>query len=212
MVGKKVLTIKNLNAIWKVFTQHSSSSTVLLDDSPGKAQLQPWNHIVLNEYTQQTRAQDLKVWNHHRLLDPPPSSEKKHKKKEAKRAAKIDVHVDSVTNPIYHLTPENVLGSHSTALDSEVASHQPESAPGSLLYDETILGVIGILEALKTHSNVAHWLRSGGLGLNNPNNPSTLETNPSYWFHDTVAVQGWVEKGRLTLEALGIDLEAGVRG
>ncbi|KAF5313855.1 hypothetical protein D9619_013054 [Psilocybe cf. subviscida] len=40
---------------------HSALSTVLVDDSPLKAMLQPWNHLVIHEYLQQTRNLDLKV-------------------------------------------------------------------------------------------------------------------------------------------------------
>jgi hypothetical protein len=49
--------------VWKEFSQHSSKTTVLLDDSVDKAQRQPDNHICLVEYTPKVRAQDL---NRHR--------------------------------------------------------------------------------------------------------------------------------------------------
>jgi hypothetical protein len=56
-------TIKDLTFVWKEFPQHSSKTTVLLDDSVDKAQRQPDNHICLVEYTSKVRAQDL---NRHR--------------------------------------------------------------------------------------------------------------------------------------------------
>ncbi|KAG5220424.1 phosphatase protein [Salix suchowensis] len=41
--------------------QHSASSTLLLDDSPLKAWLQPWNHLCVKEYTSEMRLADLQV-------------------------------------------------------------------------------------------------------------------------------------------------------
>ncbi|PBL03445.1 hypothetical protein ARMGADRAFT_866887, partial [Armillaria gallica] len=38
---------------------HSALTTLLLDDSPLKAQLQPWNHFCVPEYTAQIRGRDL---------------------------------------------------------------------------------------------------------------------------------------------------------
>jgi NLI interacting factor-like phosphatase len=69
-------TIKDLTSVWKEFPQHSSKTTVLLDDSVDKAQRQPDNHICLVEYTSKVRAQDL---NRHRdiVLSVPSSANPK---------------------------------------------------------------------------------------------------------------------------------------
>ncbi|KAK0223384.1 hypothetical protein IW262DRAFT_822612 [Armillaria fumosa] len=50
---------------------HSALTTLLLDDSPLKAQLQPWNHFCVPEYTAQIRGRDLST--RHRERDNPPS-------------------------------------------------------------------------------------------------------------------------------------------
>ncbi|KAK0469616.1 uncharacterized protein EV420DRAFT_1616176 [Desarmillaria tabescens] len=50
---------------------HSALTTLLLDDSPLKAQLQPWNHFCVPEYTAQIRGRDLSTRQHER--DKPPS-------------------------------------------------------------------------------------------------------------------------------------------
>ena len=41
--------------------RHSALSSLLVDDSPLKAALQPWNHLCILEYVQETRRQDLEV-------------------------------------------------------------------------------------------------------------------------------------------------------
>ena len=41
--------------------RHSALSSLLVDDSPLKAALQPWNHLCIREYVQEMRRQDLEV-------------------------------------------------------------------------------------------------------------------------------------------------------
>lgn len=41
--------------------RHSALSSLLVDDSPLKAVLQPWNHLCIREYVQEMRRQDLEV-------------------------------------------------------------------------------------------------------------------------------------------------------
>ena len=43
--------------------QHSALTTVLVDDSPLKAALQPWNHLCIKEYLAEVRSSDLSVAN-----------------------------------------------------------------------------------------------------------------------------------------------------
>ena len=214
---QKVLTIKDLNVIWKAFPQHSSSSTVLLDDSPRKAQLQPWNHIVLQEYVTKMRSNDLAVWERLRVVVPG----KKHKKKEAKRLAKEEaagMPPATVPSSLKDRLVEtiSVIGSPDTsARPTEiVASDTDDPLTTVLVYDETLLAIIGILEALKTQTNVSYWLREGGLGLASPEYPAetVAGSGPVFWFHDADVVQGWVDRGRQTLEELDIELEPGISG
>jgi len=49
--SRKVQTVKDLNLIWKKMPSFSMQNTILLDDSVLKAHLQPYNHLVLTEYT-----------------------------------------------------------------------------------------------------------------------------------------------------------------
>ncbi|GJJ14309.1 hypothetical protein Clacol_008573 [Clathrus columnatus] len=86
--SRKIQTIKNLEKVWTEFAtisrssisgdsttsesnlpannnnplfSHSSLSTLLLDDSPLKARLQPWNHLCIKEYDEAIRKKDTSV-------------------------------------------------------------------------------------------------------------------------------------------------------
>ncbi|KAG8961290.1 hypothetical protein FRC00_012723 [Tulasnella sp. 408] len=49
---QKVQTVKNLDVVWNQLP-YSVGNTLLIDDSPLKAHMQPYNHIVLKEYDHQ---------------------------------------------------------------------------------------------------------------------------------------------------------------
>ncbi|KAJ8502413.1 hypothetical protein ONZ45_g11786 [Pleurotus djamor] len=91
-------------------TQHSAKSTLLLDDSPLKARLQPYNHICIKEYTYEMREADLEA----------------------------------------------------SSFDAEESGFEVDGY-GYEGYDTSLLAVVGVLDAVKLQSNVASWVRSGGL-------------------------------------------------
>jgi hypothetical protein len=100
--SRKVQTLKDLNIPWSncsllltpgaeshPTSRHNAMSTLLMDDSPRKAELQPYNHLCVKEYSNVIRNRDLVSLQeekaglnpHHplRLLksrnhSPPPSS------------------------------------------------------------------------------------------------------------------------------------------
>ncbi|KAF8903599.1 hypothetical protein CPB85DRAFT_1438241 [Mucidula mucida] len=108
---------------------HSASSTLLLDDSPLKARLQPWNHLCIPEYTGEMRKKDVATRQHETA------------KGILQKLAVGDADIEIYGN---ELTPET-------------------KQPKNFGYDRTLLAVIGVLNTLKTQSNVAAWMRSGGL-------------------------------------------------
>ncbi|GJJ08098.1 hypothetical protein Clacol_002306 [Clathrus columnatus] len=159
----KVQTIKDLETPWKKLScpvSHSANTTILMDDSPLKTQLQPYNHLCVREYTQN-------VMNSDRLA--------------RKR-----------------LRPS---------------------------YDCMLLAAIGILEELKYQTNVAGWIRAGGLwaDCSPPSNEITLEPSMDpeatssgnassqelLWFDHEPCYNYWVEKGMVTVKQLGINLNPG---
>jgi hypothetical protein len=58
----KVPTVKDLRKIWKAYPHHSAQTTLLLDDSVDKAQLQSSNHICVSKYTAEIRSKDEKEY------------------------------------------------------------------------------------------------------------------------------------------------------
>ncbi|KAK0476774.1 NLI interacting factor-like phosphatase-domain-containing protein [Armillaria novae-zelandiae] len=58
--GRKTQTTKDLSHVWKSLDDFSGKNTILLDDSPSKARLQPYNHICVEEYTCSTRGAAVK--------------------------------------------------------------------------------------------------------------------------------------------------------
>jgi hypothetical protein len=61
-------------------------------------------------------------------------------------------------------TPDHNAEGGSHLRDSEIKSSGPASSPqDEERYDETLLAVVGILDAIKGESNVAGWIRAGGL-------------------------------------------------
>lgn len=88
--ARKVQTVKDLNIPWsKLFTPsdpsgeeslHTAMSTLLVDDSPRKAELQPYNHLCVKEYSNVIRNRDLASLLEERVRPnspphPPPSEE-----------------------------------------------------------------------------------------------------------------------------------------
>src|ERR1700722_6766174 len=76
---RKTLTTKDLTKPWAFLATipshtsslldtppllplHSARTTLLLDDSPHKAPLQPHNHVCVSEYDAFLRSADLRVW------------------------------------------------------------------------------------------------------------------------------------------------------
>jgi hypothetical protein len=129
--------------------RHSAMTTLLLDDSPQKAHLQPWNHVCLREYDAATRNQDLKA-----LLDTGQKMETGH----------VDGRT-SVDEPQTDETSSSIVPPRTTESARPTAQFQDS-------FDPTLLAIIGILEAIKHESNVAGWIRAHGLWVEG--HPDTL--------------------------------------
>ncbi|KAF5352020.1 hypothetical protein D9758_009428 [Tetrapyrgos nigripes] len=161
--SQKSQTTKDLKKIWSAFPSHSAYTTVLLDDSPRKARQQPWNHLCIHEYDSKMRLKDVEVW---KCVNSSSKSSKnalkKGAKKEKKRQKKLvegGVEATSIPPPTEPSCPhEEKPAEHSAILDLD---HNTS-------YDQTLLAIIGILEALKSQNNVASWIRAGGLSRVEP--------------------------------------------
>jgi hypothetical protein len=139
-------------------TLHSALSTILLDDSPKKARLQPWNHLCIDEYTPKMRVRD------EALL----------KEKPEPRNISLDEASPCPTLPT--ATPSSHVGTaaqHPAGLPPKPSTTRSAvSSPDHLIqftptqaasHNETLLAVVGVLDTLKNETNAASWIKSGGL-------------------------------------------------
>lgn len=144
---------------------HSAMTTLLLDDSPHKARLQPYNHVCIPEYTSSFREKDLRQFHHEK-----PTQEPKHRK----RKQKTKESVSDQTEPAEILLPSSasdptVIGSTSAHVEQSSIPISPtervhtSSRSSAEPYDPTILAVIGVLDEIKKQSSVAGWIQGGGL-------------------------------------------------
>lgn len=215
---------------------HSALTTLLLDDSPGKAALQPYNHVCIGEYSATLRARDLeslqkvREWKEVaatreellagsavtvKLADDETTmhtasgvheqgqvkqdkteaevvnNKRKRKTRRAEREMQLDEvasvrdsssssssssHASYSTDP--SSPPEDVCSperltttpqkrhrksKRQKKLEALLQSQEERTPPPDEVYDETLLAVVGILEEIKSQSNVAGWVRGGGL-------------------------------------------------
>ncbi|KAG1830224.1 hypothetical protein EV424DRAFT_1377843 [Suillus variegatus] len=142
---------------------HSALTTLLLDDSPHKARLQPYNHVCIPEYTSSFRAKDLQQFQHEKATRVP---------KPKKRKRKTNEFVPDQSQSAEMVLPSSDLDPtaiSSTSTDVEKSSIPVPSAERAHIssqssaepYDPTILAVIGILDEIKKQSSVAGWIRAG---------------------------------------------------
>ncbi|KAF8193750.1 phosphoprotein phosphatase [Pholiota molesta] len=193
---KKSLTLKNLEKPWAElpFTDsttaatqqpsfHSASSTLLIDDSPAKAALQPWNHLCIRDYVQGMRNLDLLVAEREAraLSQPAPPHAAVSQQPEPSPAPPAQPPTSTDDDGVHKVTREVVMvdgallhgaapaavqpakAEEDTAEAEEAAQVVDANAEPEIRYDETLLAVVGVLDHVKHEGNVAGWLRSGGL-------------------------------------------------
>jgi len=201
---------------------HSVLTTLLLDDSPKKAAMQPYNHICIGEYTAERRAKDLESlqkeqeWelaqtareglrdNNTSRRDDDVSAKALTRLRDASQHRKHHVSIQEQgealassssvkrrrrkANPTAeeHGAKEKSISPSSGESYSSLSSstHNTTKKPKrkirrqmkleslakasrelkpDVVFDETLLSVIGVLDEIKQQSNVAAWIRAGGL-------------------------------------------------
>ncbi|KAG2337098.1 hypothetical protein BDR05DRAFT_941799 [Suillus weaverae] len=141
---------------------HSAMTTLLLDDSPHKARLQPYNHVCIPEYTSSFREKDLQQFQQEKATQVP---------KPRKRKWKTNESVPDQTKSAEILLPYSDSDPSSTSVHVEQSSipippaerAHMSSRSSAEPYDPTILAVIGVLDEIKKQSSVAGWIQGGGL-------------------------------------------------
>ncbi|KAH6903985.1 phosphoprotein phosphatase, partial [Coprinopsis sp. MPI-PUGE-AT-0042] len=207
---QKTQTTKDLEKPWQALG-HSAKSTFLLDDSPKKAHLQPWNHLCIREYLLREQKERAEIASDSVTPPEPAGKEgdeegkarRRKEKKEKKRAEKFAA-----------LTEQDL--------------HPVDSNGRPLEYDQTLLAVIGVLDAIKEEDNVAGWTRSGGLATlpsdwlcitvqrpadeEEKKNAQAVPLASNLWFEHEESFRNWADCGRRALAELGIEINPGITG
>ncbi|KAF8885178.1 hypothetical protein BD779DRAFT_694928 [Infundibulicybe gibba] len=184
--SQKSQTTKDLSKPWAFFQEahpgiplrhHSALSTILVDDSPRKARMQPWNHLCVREYTSILRRIDIAVAARAqgRSNDVVEEVRGKKRKRDKMRQARMESTQEYIPPPPNPTTRPNDFEAVHTEIHPPLL---PEGvfAPNDQYYDSVLLAVIGILEAMKLESNVSGWMKSGGL-LQVPPTPDAARTS-----------------------------------
>lgn len=160
---RKTQTTKDLEKPWAALG-HSARTTFLLDDSPLKAHLQPWNHLCIREYVSELRQVDVKVRDAEALRQRREQLETNAPEEEAEGEEAL---------PRDRRKEKKRKQREERLASLSPAELQPVDSEGRPLeYDQTLLAIIGVLDAIKHEDNVAGWMRSGGL-YNSSRRPST---------------------------------------
>jgi hypothetical protein len=137
------------------------------------------------------RGKDLEVYAKERelaLAGDRKEMSKKRKRKEKKKTEKARKKLDPSNSEVVEIEPavEVEESSDSTSNGASPVLHKAhptgEADPNPTIqdpdpagYDETLLAVIGVLDEIKGQSNVAGWIRAGGLwGLPGDPGPSLM--------------------------------------
>ncbi|PSR77097.1 hypothetical protein PHLCEN_2v8086 [Hermanssonia centrifuga] len=154
-------------------TVHSAFTTLLLDDSPRKAELQPYNHVCLPEYSAEVRARDLEILHakqeaETQIADLDPEGSLRDQSEAADMPVFADESAEStgegavVGDDTHDEVPKKRKRKEKKEKNREARRLQVQAdAQGA--YNDTLLAVIGILEEIKMQKNVAAWIREGGL-------------------------------------------------
>jgi hypothetical protein len=168
---------------------HSAMTTLLLDDSPAKARLQPYNHVCIPEYNSTLRGADLQRYEREKMeaksiaaslsMPPtdnaPPKEDSKPQDQEMHTPKKWKAHAQHISRHIQSAdisssssdSDLSVVGSTSAPVKQSSISNTERAHISSQkpveIYDPTLLAVIGILDEIKKQSSVAGWIRGGGL-------------------------------------------------
>ncbi|KAG2155212.1 uncharacterized protein EDB93DRAFT_1326610 [Suillus bovinus] len=144
---------------------HSALSTLLLDDSPHKARLQPYNHVCIPEYSSSFRDKDLRQLQHEKAARAP-----KHRKQKGKANEYVQDQSESaeISMPSSDFDPAVISPTSAHVEESSIPIPSAERAyissrSSAEPYDPTILAVIGVLDEIKKQSSVAGWIQAGGL-------------------------------------------------
>lgn len=141
---------------------HSALTTLLLDDSPRKAELQPYNHVCIGEYSAERRAKDLEIFTKEWEAAQQAAEAESEENQDEYSAPRDDVEVKNNAAEDASVSKKRKRKDKKLKKRAALLETQKAMIPAGP-YDETLLAVVGVLNAIKHQSNVAAWIRAGGL-------------------------------------------------
>lgn len=119
------------------------------------------------------------------------------------------------------LLDDSILKAHMQPYNHLILKEYDKDLRYNPVEDQTLLAIIGILSDAIHESNVASWIRFGGLRPssepevrqapgelpNSANGEDPLATGVSCWYDDPRVFSEWVARGRAELERLNIPIE-----
>jgi len=139
--------------------EHSALSTLLVDDSPEKCVLQPYNHLCVPEYDS-TRMHDsgLAKWRADTLASTSGGSKES-------TPENCDSETQRKGSKTSRLGPKKAKVAERRAQREKLVLENDE-----VKMDDIMLALVGIFDTIKHETNVAAWVKNGGLwaGLERP--------------------------------------------
>ena len=242
LLDRKIQTVKDLTKPWsllplvssrasppsfsneihdtELLQTRSALSTILLDDSPLKAQLQPWNHLCIPEYVKHMRASDLQVWERERALSTNttwPHLDGIPNKYDQTLLAVVGI-LDTIkaeSNVAGWIRAGKLSGGGLGGDGDEVTFHdsrevgdqdEDDPPPGSKRKRNDKTDVISSVPP----GNSSPPLTPSGSSSPPPQTTLDSEHPQTMWFEDPAVLEYWAAQGRKALEDLGIEIHAGI--
>lgn len=198
-LGRKTQTIKDLAKPWSRLTSpHSALSTILLDDSPLKAVVQPYNHVVVPEYDKPKRNNDLTVW-------------KSESTKETHHGA-YDQTLLAVIGILQTSRNESNVASWIRSGALWAGQKPPDDVPVLMEKNDSTTNPSSSQDMI---SSVSVSGESDMIPAVSPYKAAqelepALMTRPALWFEHAETFSHWVQKGRRTLHEMNIEVMHGI--
>ncbi|KAJ3558242.1 hypothetical protein NM688_g1038 [Phlebia brevispora] len=141
---------------------HSALTTLLLDDSPAKAVLQPYNHVCLPEYSGEMRAKDLELFHSVQLREADLQADRQGSTSPQESVSSNDAEELPTEDSKKRKRKEKKEMKRAAKRAQREAAYAP-AGEDTRHFDETLLAVVGVLDEIKMERNVAAWIRTGGL-------------------------------------------------
>ncbi|KAJ9474355.1 hypothetical protein PHBOTO_004404 [Pseudozyma hubeiensis] len=178
-----------------------AENTVLVDDSPEKARLQPYNQLVVSEFGKEDAGR-MKKFIRQLMAETEGNvaAEEEDEEEELEYDSDLSIAKDETTAPHEEATAEE---------EAKVSKKKP--IPESRL-DDTLLQTIGVLETLRYQSDVSAFIFGGGIkgfagektSLNEEQRLQAVEKGETPEF--------WAQRGREVCGKLGIEVRAWIKG